>query len=255
MKQLYDVLLAVVCFWRWPRLYKEHINKITASGHISKPSRIAIFFGITLFRFMTWIWVGCVKVVGEENLIAGERLIVTPNHSSLLDVIICFAKVRRPMWAIGADDMLKKCWGLVGLVATKMRTMPVDRRNGATVIEPATRLVVRGKSLIMFPEGKISPTGELLPFKLGAAVIGKMALERLAACERVGIVPVALCYRRRDVASALNYSKMGFKWRRGATIVCCRPIWLNELPDRDPAAVMKLVRDTIEATLRAYNAA
>jgi 1-acyl-sn-glycerol-3-phosphate acyltransferase len=142
---------------------------------------------------------------------------------------------------------------LIGLVATKMRTMPVDRTHGRTVIEPAIELVVQGNPLLMFPEGRISPDGTFLPFKLGAAFIGLGALVRLVPGGRIGIVPTALCYNRRDVASATNYFKMGFKWRAGATIVFCKPIWLDELTDRDPAHIMELVREAIEAARRAHN--
>jgi 1-acyl-sn-glycerol-3-phosphate acyltransferase len=253
MKQLFRVLLNVLCFWKWPRMYMRYIEKITASGHIGRPSAVVIFFSGLLFNFLTFIWVGRVKLVGEENLNAGDRVIVTPNHSSLLDAIISFAKIRKPVWAIGADHVLKKCWGLIGLLATKMRTMPVDRSHGKTVIEPAIELVVQGNSLVMFPEGRISPDGTLLPFKLGAAIIGWGALMRLGPGGRVGIVPTAICYNRRDVGSATNYFKMGFKWRAGATIVFCKPIWLDELVDHDPEHIMGLVREAIEAALRSHN--
>lgn len=252
MRQLFNVLLAAICFWRWPRLYKQYVNKVTTSGYIGTPSRIVMFFARWFCRFLTWVWVGRVQVVGEENLHQGERVIVTPNHSSLLDAILMYAMMTREVWAIGADDVLKKCFGIIGVIATKMRTMPVDRTHGSTVIEPATNLVLAGKSLLMFPEGRISVTGELLPYKKGAAVIGRLAMLRLREAgknARVGIVVTAIIYNQRDPDSALNYFKMGLKWRKGATIVYCPPIWLDELDGLDIDAVMDLVRTKMEAAL------
>jgi 1-acyl-sn-glycerol-3-phosphate acyltransferase len=258
MKWLFGVLFAVICFWRWPRLYRRYVDKVTTSGYIGKPSPTVMFFARLLCRFMTWVWVGRVRVIGEENLHQGERVIVTPNHSSLLDAIMMYAKMSRDVWAIGADDVLKKCFGIIGIIATKMRTMPVDRSHGSTVIEPATNLVVRGKSLLMFPEGRISPSGVLLPYKKGAAVIGRLAIGRLRAVGenvRLGIVTTAIIYNRRDPDSALNYFKMGFKWRKGATIVYCPPIWLDELDDLSIDAVMDLVHAKMEAALTTGKAA
>lgn len=253
MNRLLNVLVAVICFWRWPRLYRQYAAKVNTSGYVGKPSRAVLFCARELSRFLIWIWVGRVQVVGEENLHVGERVIVTPNHSSLLDALLMYAKMTRDVWAIGADDVLKKCFGLIGIILTKMRTMPVDRSHGSTVIEPATNLVVGGKSLLMFPEGRISPSGQLLPYKMGAAVIGKLALLRLREAgnrtARVGIVVSAICYNRRDPDSALNYFKMGFKWRGGATIVYCPPIWLDELDGLDAQGVMNLVRGKMEAAL------
>jgi hypothetical protein len=112
--------------------------------------------------------------------------------------------------------------------------------------------VVSGKSLLMFPEGRISPSGVLLPYKKGAAVIGKLAIGRLRQIggnPRIGIIVTAIIYNRRDEASATNYFKMGLKWRKGATIVYCEPIWLDELDGLDVDGVMALVRTKMEAAL------
>jgi hypothetical protein len=43
---------------------------------------------------------------------------------------------------------------------------------------------------------------------------------------------------------------MGFKWRKGVTIIFCEPIWLNDLEDRDPCVVMAKVKAAIEEALR-----
>lgn len=112
---------------------------------------------------------------------------------------------------------------------------------------PLIDMMVRGESLEMFPEGKISTSGKMFPFKLGPAVIANTAFDQLGGREPVAIVPVNICYHSRHEASALNFWKMGFHWRGGVTVTFCEPIWLGELEDRDPSHVMDLVRKSIEA--------
>jgi 1-acyl-sn-glycerol-3-phosphate acyltransferase len=254
MKRLFALLLGIVCFWQWPRKYKAHIEKITASGQINKPSRVVIFLTRCIGRFLLFFWLGRVRVKGHENLYAADRLMVTPNHSTLLDAILTFTYIRRDVWAMGADDVLKTCFGITGLILTKLRCLPVDRSRGKTVVEPAVRLVKRGHAMVMYPEGKISPDATLLPFKPGAAVIGNQVLEELDGKERVGIVPSAIFYHRRHNPTACDLLRMGFKWRKGATLVFCEPIWLNDLEDRDPCAIMEKVKAVIEETLRQVEA-
>lgn len=252
MKRLLAVLLGVLCFWQWPRKYRAHIDKITSSGHINKPSAVVNFIARSVGRLMIFAWVGRVRFVGEENLFAAKRLLVTPNHSSLLDAIITYAKLpRQDVWAMGAHDVLRTCWGLTGLVVTKLRCLPVDRSRGKTVIEPAVNLIVRGNAMVMYPEGKISPDGTLLQFKAGAAVIGNLVFNHFGGKEKVGIVPTAIFYHRRHNPSATNYFRMGLKWRGGATVVICKPIWLHDLDDREPCAIMAKVKAAIEEALQA----
>jgi 1-acyl-sn-glycerol-3-phosphate acyltransferase len=246
MNRLFAGFVRLICVWTWPEAYRNYIAKITTSGHISKPSPVVRFLCQCLFRILSFIWVGRVRRVGLENLHAPGRLIFCPNHSSLLDAVVMYGAVRRPVRAMGAYETMQKAGGLAGIVLTKLGAFPVDRSNGKTVIAPATELLVRGECLAMFPEGRINPTGELLPFKLGAGVISAGAYERLGGTERVGIVPIRICFNRRDNDSALNFGKMGFKWRGGVTVTFCPPIYLNDLDNRDPAHIMTLVRSAIE---------
>lgn len=247
MNRFFAVLMRILCVWTWPREYRKYIDKITTSGYISQPSTFWWFISRVLFRFCAFIWVGRIRIVGEENLRAPGRLIFCPNHSSLLDAVVMFPSVGRPVRAIGAYETLRTAGGLTGVFLTKIGVVPVDRSVGRTVIEPAIELMVRGDSLAMFPEGRISPTGQMLPFKLGPGYITAAAFERLGGGELIGLVPVLISYHRRHNATALHFWRMGFRWRGGVTVTVCKPIYLNDVEDRDPANLMRMVREAIEA--------
>jgi 1-acyl-sn-glycerol-3-phosphate acyltransferase len=246
MNRLFAGILRIVCVWTWPEAYRNYIARITTSGHISKPSTVVRFLCQCLFRVLSFIWVGRIRRVGLENLNAPGRLIFSPNHSSLLDAVVMYATVRRPVRAMGARETMLKGAGLAGIVLTKLGAFPVDRSNGKTVIAPATELMVRGECLAMFPEGRISPTGEMLPFKHGIGVISAAVYEQLGGKELVGIVPIRICFHKRDNASALNFAKMGLKWRGGVTVTFCKPIYLNDLTNHEPGHIVALVRSAIE---------
>lgn len=240
---------------RWIRAYRAHIIKITTSGYIPKPNLRMWKIVRAFFRLWCFIQIGKVRVVGAENFNAPGRVIFCANHGSLLDAQVLFPIAPRPLRTMGAYEILRKFCGLVGLVMTSIGVFAVDRSNGATVIGPATDLLVSGESLAMAPEAKISPTGDLLTFKHGAAVIAKAAYDRLMGKERVGIVPVHIHYHKRHAASALNYGRMWLRWRGGVTVTVLPPIWINDLADQDPDHVILLVRDAIAAVQASWQTA
>lgn len=247
MKNLFCVLTRILCVWTWPAAYRAYIDEITTSGYIGKPSRFVQLFTNLFFRFFGFILIGRVKVVGEENLRARGRLIFCPNHSTLLDAVVMYPLMRnRLVRAIGARETLREVFGLTGVLLTKVGVIPVDRSRGRTVIKPAIDVLEAGDCLAMFPEGKISPSGELLPFKLGAAWITRSVYEKLGEPGQVGIVPIHIRYHKRDTATACNFFKMGLRWRGGVTVTVGKPIWLHDHPTKTPEELMAMVRAHIE---------
>jgi 1-acyl-sn-glycerol-3-phosphate acyltransferase len=246
MKSILDRVLNLVLPWRWWFAYRRYVIKITTSGYIPPdPPMWMRRLARVLVRIWQWIQVGKVTVVDGHYFDTPGRVIFCGNHGSLLDVMVVYPALRRPLRAMGAYEVMRRLGGLAGIAMTKMGVFPVDRSHGRTVIGPAIDLLVAGHALGLMPEGKINPTGELLPFKLGAAWIASGAYERLGGTEPVGIVPFHICYHKRHVPSALNFLKMGLRWRGGATLTALPPIWLNELDNRDPQHIMCLVRNAI----------
>jgi len=248
MKPFFSALWRIISFWSWPAAYRRYVDKVCTSGYAAEPSTIALLVARLLFPLAIFYFLGRIRIVGQKNARLQGRFIFCPNHTTMLDPIVMYGALRhRFVRAVSAHETFRALGGLTGIFLSKLGVMPVDRSHGKTVMVPLIDLMVRGESLEMFPEAKISPSGKPLPYKLGAAVISNAAFDQLGGLEAVGIVPVYIDYHSRHEASALNFWKMGFHWRGGVTVTFCEPIWLADLEDRDPSHVMELVRKSIEA--------
>jgi acyl-[acyl-carrier-protein]-phospholipid O-acyltransferase/long-chain-fatty-acid--[acyl-carrier-protein] ligase len=230
---------------RWYKRYWDYVELCLTSGYIPRAQPKIWKVSQWLFRLWAWIQVGRVTVIGGEHLDTPGRVIYCPNHSSMLDAMIIHPLMRRRVRYMGAREVMMGGFGLKAIIMTSMGVFPVDRSRGKTVLGPATDLLVAGESLCLFPEGKISPSGRFLPYKRGAAVIAGSAWRKLGGKELVAIVPIHICYHKRHEASALNYLKMGLRWRGGCTVTVMEPIWISERESRDSKYVIGLVRAAI----------
>ena len=231
----------------WRKKYREYVSLCLTSGFIPYTFRPIQYVARILARIWMFVQLGRCRVIGAENLKTEGRVIFCPNHSSMFDAIVVYSLMKRfPRYMTAFEEMR----GLGGLKAVAMGAFgcfPVDRTQGKTVLEPAIKVLMSGQPLVIFPEGKISASGEYLPFKKGPALITNAAFERLGMKEQVGIVPIHICYHRRDEKTAsASYGEMGFKWRGGLTVTVGKPIYLHELPSRKPEDVMASVRGAIK---------
>ncbi len=131
-----------------------------------------------------------VRVYGLENLPRPANFVLTPNHASMLDApmiaaALPLAVIAQTHWAGAADIMLTN--PLFRLVSRLARVLPIDRQGGGSGVKNlalATAALQRGRNLVWFPEGRITTTGAMLPFREGIGII----LEQ----QPVPVVPVYL---------------------------------------------------------------
>ncbi|MFZ8962011.1 MAG: lysophospholipid acyltransferase family protein [Schleiferiaceae bacterium] len=125
-----------------------------------------ILNGMGLFR----------KVTYETRVPWDRPYIVVANHSSELDVMMCYRIVKSPTVFIGKAELAKI--PLFGFFFRRS-SIPVDRNSLSSkrqVMEKAARRLERGSGLCIYPEGGIpkDPSVVLAPFKNGAF---KLAIE------------------------------------------------------------------------------
>jgi len=231
----------------WQKKYREYATHCLTSGFIPETFRPLQYVARILARLWLYIQVGRVRIVGFDNLKTPGRVIFCPNHSSMLDAIVIYAIMQRWPRYMTAYEEMRGLGGLKAIAMGAFGCFPVDRSHGKSVLEPAIKVLMSGQTMVIFPEGKISPTGEYLPFKKGPAIIANTTYERLGMKEHVAVVPIHLCYHKRHAPSAGGpYPSMGFKWRGGITVTVGKPIYIHELPSRQPEDVMAVVRAAVK---------
>ena len=145
-------------------LKKDHAYK--TSSYLSK----------LLFKFA-----GCeLEVEGLDNLKDTDNLVFVANHQSYIDSIALIATLPKYAVFFAKKEVLDML--IIRTIFAKLGYLVIDREDvtkSAEYITLMTRVLAAGNSIIIFPEGGITESSELRPFKLGAfqaAVTAKKAV-------------------------------------------------------------------------------
>jgi 1-acyl-sn-glycerol-3-phosphate acyltransferase len=177
-----------------------------------------------------------VRVIGGENLPAEGGVLVAANHASFADPLVLGAFLRRRLWFIMAEEQYRK--PVVHLFSRLMDVIPVQ--SGAAFqlapIKKALSLLKGGRVVAIFPEGRRSGTGKLLP--------GQPGLGLLAARAQVPILPVAIAGMREAYPVGQKIPKPG-----RVTLYVGKPLTeLSRLKPEDLSArVMNALADLLES--------
>lgn len=129
--------------------------------------------------------VGVTKRGGKENFPAeNEAVVIVSNHESAADIFSIATLPLQYRWL--SKDSVFKIPG-IGFSMRAAGYISIQRGNQASHIRAlaeSARVIQSGVSMLFFPEGTRSETGELRPFKIGAF--------KLATEQKVKILPIAL---------------------------------------------------------------
>jgi len=151
--------------------------------------------------FAVRMWGMPVSVVKKNPLPKGTTCLYVANHSSYIDIPLLFMAVPGFLNIVGKSSLAKvPLWGPIfgSTYITVNRDSAVSR--GRAMVQ-AKKSLEAGRSVVIFPEGKISPKPgeEMLPFKDGAF--------QLAVAAGVPIVPISMPLNHRfmpDVSGTLR---------------------------------------------------
>jgi 1-acyl-sn-glycerol-3-phosphate acyltransferase len=143
-----------------------------------------------LLRFIVWLLVHTVyrlRVTGIEHVPAEGGAVIVANHVSFVDALIIMAASRRPVRFVMDHRIFR--WPILSFVFRTSRAIPIasakeDPAMTERAFDEVARALEAGELVGIFPEGRITDTGELYPFRPGIA--------RIVARTPVPVVPVAL---------------------------------------------------------------
>ena len=191
----------------------SHREDRTAAAREVKPHRWALAPWARAYRRIARPWTitrhvrrFCrpFTIDGEDNLarLRNPALIIA-NHASHFDTAVALSLLpnhiyNRTAIVAAADRMyrerLKGMWH-----SLRYNAFPITRGGGSEALSYSQWLLRNGWSLLIFPEGKRTRTGELLPFHPGAAI--------LALGERVPVLPIYMLGTADILPPGVKYSR------------------------------------------------
>ena len=125
-----------------------------------------------------------IEVSGLEYIETNDKVMVVPNHRSLLDCIVLVAVSDKPLSFIAKEEA--KDIFVIGKLTNLLDTLYMKRNNlrqSMEIIKEATNRLIDNKCVVIFPEGTRNQTTQpLLDFKAGSF---KPAIEAQASISPV----------------------------------------------------------------------
>jgi 1-acyl-sn-glycerol-3-phosphate acyltransferase len=189
-------------------------------------------------RFLLWGSGVRVKASGLEKIAPDGSYIFVANHLSYMDTPVVLANIPVQFRFLAKSGLFRI--PLLGTHLNRAGHIPVPRDDARAAVKTmntaAQVMRERGISLLIFPEGGRSHTGELASFKEGAAYIAIRA--------GVQLVPIALKGTREVLPFGSGHVRSGW-----VTMRVGDPISTDQMQLRDRGQITAELRDRIASML------
>ena len=125
--------------------------------------------GMIWSRLMCALIFSTVKVEGKENLEKGQSYVFAANHTSTYDIFIIYGYIGRSFKWVMKEEIRKIPF--VGAACKAAGFIFINRKamkQALHSMEEAKKSLTNGVSVVIFPEGTRTKTGEMGRFKQGA---------------------------------------------------------------------------------------
>lgn len=127
-----------------------------------------------------FVW-GGLRFEGRENIPKTGGVLIAPNHVCYLDPPTVAMAAPRHAYIMAWEALFKI--PVLGTYIRWMRAFPVNPGTpDRHALKFAEEKLKDGEAVIIFPEGTVSPTGELLPLRAGVLMIAQRANVPIIPC-------------------------------------------------------------------------
>ncbi|MBK1876648.1 MFS transporter [Pelagicoccus mobilis] len=181
------------------------------------------------------------KLRGIENMPKDGGVLLVANHVSYADAVLLWVASPRPVRFIGTDEMLRYPW--MRWAYRKFNVIPVAPKRAKEAISKTVASLKEGNVVCVFPEGALTRTGMLMPFKKGAELISRMS-----KC------PVLPAYIDGMWGSVFSFSDKPFRYRAGMPLRRPLTISFGEKIDCDRVSTETIRGSVMELSERSFSA-
>jgi 1-acyl-sn-glycerol-3-phosphate acyltransferase len=203
--------------------------------------RVGSYIGGVLWsKLNTFLLPVLVKVEGRENIRPNTSYIVLTNHQSAFDIFLIYGWLGLDIkWVMKKE--LRRVPG-IGFASEKVGHIFLDRSNSRAALESlnlAKQKLINGSSVVIFPEGTRSKTGNPGVFKRGAF---KLALDL-----ELPILPVSLIDTRKVLpAGSINILPARVR------MIIHKSIEIRGFDEKNMSELIDKTRDAICSPLPSY---
>jgi len=195
-----------------------------------------------LMRFIVWLLVHSVyrlEQAGVERIPDEGAALIVCNHVSFVDALVLAAACRRPIRFVMDHRIFRL--PVLSFVFRTGRTIPIaPAREDPQMMESAFAEVAKGLAagdlIAIFPEGRITDSGELAPFRPG--------ISRILEATPVPVIPIALRGLWGSFFSRRGGAAMTRPWRM-------RPFWTIGLAVGEPVPAARATPEFLQAQVLA----
>jgi 1-acyl-sn-glycerol-3-phosphate acyltransferase len=206
---------------------------------------------VTMHRLTSlwgWLYTACnpawrIEVRGRENFRPDEVYVVVANHQSLVDILVLFRVFRHFKWVSKVENFRIPVVGQVMRMNRYIELVRGQRESIRKMMRECERTLQQGSSVLIFPEGTRSESGDLRPFKPGAF--------ELARSTARPILPIVL----EGTARALPKRGFVLQGRHQISVDVLEEIPADDFKDLDTPEISRMVRDRIASHLETLRSA
>jgi 1-acyl-sn-glycerol-3-phosphate acyltransferase len=118
------------------------------------------------------------RITGHGHVPQHGAVILVANHISHFDSALISSAVRRPLWFMAMSEIFEN--PVLSKLARFFQAFPIKRQSADLgALKVAEQLLGDGQALVVYPEGRLSPSGQLGPILPGASLLSLHAGARI----------------------------------------------------------------------------